>query len=71
MSVYVYVSVILRTVCTFRSESETDCSPVSASVPLKEISLRLVDGLQTNVIFPDSNYLENVKAELKKLMKQR
>ena len=44
---------------------------MSASVPLKEISLRLVDGLQTNVIFPDSNYLENVKAELKKLMKQR
>ena len=48
-----------------------DTSPKTAHVPLREISLRLVEGLQTSVIFPESSYLDNVKAELKKLMKQR
>ena len=48
-----------------------DSSPKHGSIPLREISLRLVEGLQTSVIFPESNYLDNVKAELKKLMKQR
>ena len=48
-----------------------DSSPRGAGVPLREISLRLVEGLQTGVIFPEANYLDNVKAELKKLMKQR
>ena len=48
-----------------------DSSPKNGSVPLREISLRLVEGLQTSAIFPESNYLDNIKAELKKLMKQR
>ena len=48
-----------------------DSSPRTAGVPLREISRRLVEGLQTKVIFPESDYLGNVKAELKKLMKQR
>ena len=48
-----------------------DSSPKNPGVPLREISLRLVEGLQTSVIFPECNYLDNVKAELKKLMKQR
>lgn len=42
-----------------------------SSVPLEEISQRLVEGLQVDVIFPRSNYLENIKAELKKVLKQR
>ena len=48
-----------------------DSSPRTVGVPLREISLRLVEGLQTPVIFPESSYLNNVKAEFKKLMKQR
>ena len=52
-------------------ETDMDTSPKTVHVPLREISLRLVEGLQTSVIFPESSYLDNVKAELKKLMKQR
>lgn len=45
----------------------TPCTPP----PLEEISQRLVQGLQVEVIFPHSSYLDNVKAELKKVLKQR
>ena len=45
-------------------------SPPS-SLPLDAISQRLVRGLQVDVIFPHSSYLDNVKAELKKVLKQR
>ena len=64
---YNYVHVYYRSA----SGSDIDSSPRTAGVPLREISLRLVEGLQTGVIFPEADYLGNVKAELKKLMKQR
>ena len=53
---------------------DIECSPkvnTTSLVPLIEISKRLVEGLQVDVIFPHSTYLNNVKAELKKVLKQR
>lgn len=43
----------------------------ACQVPLVEISQRLIEGLQVDVIFPHSCYLDNIKAELKKVLKQR
>ena len=53
------------------SPAAPEVSAPSLSLPLVEISQRLVEGLQMDVIFPHSSYLENVKAELKKVLKQR
>ena len=42
-----------------------------SAVPVAEISQRILEGLQVDVVFPDSTYLYNIKAELKKAFKQR
>ena len=40
------------------------------SVPVAEIGQRIVEGLQVDAIFPNSTYLQDVKAELRKVFKQ-
>ena len=75
----------VRQLTSFRVDM--DCSPAKATppiascpsndhpndppVPLVEISCRLVEGLQVETIFPQSAYLDNIKAELTKVLKQR
>ena len=39
--------------------------------PLQHIATNLAQSLQTDVYFPGSSYLGDVKAELRKVMKQR
>ena len=64
--------------CTHTHSNEMECSPLplpiislAARIPLREIAQRLADSLHPDELFPESNYLQNVKAELRKLMKQR
>ena len=47
--------------------------PENLEVPFVEIGSRLVDGLKLDAdgIFPHSSYLNNVKADLKKVLKQK
>lgn len=71
---------------THTYSNEMECSPHSrtppslsptpipspiAKIPLKEIAERLADSLHPEELFPGTDYLRNVKAELRKLMKQR
>jgi len=56
-----------------------ECSPLppppipslATKIPLKEIAQRLANSLHPEELFPETSYLKNVKAELRKLMKQR
>lgn len=56
-----------------------ECSPLppppipslATKIRLKEIAQRLADSLHPEELFPETSYLKNVKAELRKLMKQR
>ena len=71
---------------THTLSNEMECSPHSrtppslsptpipspiAKIPLKEIAQCLADSLHPEELFPGTDYLRNVKAELRKLMKQR
>ena len=51
--------------------SSVPTTPPTPPTPLEEISQRLMEGLQVDIIFPDSSYLEDTKAELKKVLKQK
>ena len=56
------------------SSTDMECSPERAvgrgQQSLREIALRLAEGLRPELIFPGSHYLERTRAELHKLMKQ-
>ena len=58
----------MKYILFFSAKMDTSANATGSSVPMKEISLK---ELQTSVIFPESNYLCGVNAELKKLMKER
>ena len=45
-------------------------SPI-AKIPLQEIAQRLADSLYPEELFPGTDYLRNVKTELRKLMKSK
>lgn len=57
--------------CSPAVKDSASQNPSDPAVPLVEIGCRLVEGLQVDVIFPHSSYLDNTKAELKKVLKQR
>ena len=52
--------------------NEMELSPEQAdSVPILDVARRIAEGLHPRMVYPDSNYLEATKAELRKLLKQR
>ncbi len=57
---------MIHTAATTGTTAATDSAPV----PVAEVGQHIIEGLQVDVIFPDSTYLQDVKAELRKVFKQ-
>ncbi len=59
--------------CPVLLSVEMECSPRGSSsrLQVQEIAHRLADGLQPDKVFQGTEYLATIKAELRKVMKQR
>ena len=48
-----------------------DVTATNETTRIKDTSLRIINGLQADKNFSEEDYTANIKAELRKLMKQR